>query len=265
VQYADAAIGEVITAMEKAGIYEDALLIVLADHGISFEAGLEHWRRILPETVGDVAAVPMFIKAPGREGGLIDDRRALTIDLLPTIAEVLGFVPDWELEGQSLFGPAPDRTETTTTGPVSEATYGVDGNEKLVMAARNAEWFPTGDPWELLPDGAADLRGERVSAVAEGESDLTYRIHQPDWYAHVDRDSGVIPVRITGVLGDDGDTEHLLGVAVNGVIGAMTRSYENEGETLFQVMVEPSYFREGDNSIALVEIDGDMVRSIPES
>ncbi|HEY7565613.1 MAG TPA: sulfatase-like hydrolase/transferase, partial [Acidimicrobiia bacterium] len=90
VQYADAAIGEVITAMEKAGIYEDALLIVLADHGISFEAGLEHWRRILPETVGDVAAVPMFIKAPGREGGLIDDRRALTIDLLPTIAEVLG-------------------------------------------------------------------------------------------------------------------------------------------------------------------------------
>lgn len=262
VQYADTALGHLIGAMEEAGIYDDTMLIVLADHGISFEANLEHWRRILPETVGDVAAIPMFVKAPGQPGGTIDDRRALTIDLLPTIADVLGFELPWETEGVSLFGPDPQRSETTTVGPSTTATFGVDGSEKLAMAARNARWFPTYDPWELVPPGAPDLRGERIEDVAEGETAFTMEIDKANWYTNVDVDDDGIPIRITGALEGTEDAQ-LLGVAVNGVIGAMTRSYVLEDKTLFQALVSPEYFHPGSNQIELICIDGDQVSVVP--
>ncbi len=134
-QYIDTALGEVIEAMERAGIYDDSLLIVVADHGIALRPNIEHWRQIAPDTVGEIAAVPLFVKAPDGEGaGLIDDRRALTIDIVPTIADVLGVDFPWTTEGSSLFAPEPERTETTTSGPQSDATYGVGGDEKLAVA-----------------------------------------------------------------------------------------------------------------------------------
>ena len=262
VQYVDRAIGQVIDAMKSTGIYDESLLIVVADHGISFEAGIDHWRRITPETVGDIAPVPMFVKAPGCLGGVIDDRRALTIDLLPTIADVLGFDPPWEVQGVSLFGPDPHRVETTTVGPSTSATFGVDGNEKLAMAGRNAEWFPTYDPWELLPEGTRDWRGEQVDLIAAHATSITTRLDRAFWYNNVDVEGDVIPVRISGEL-FGADSPVLLGVAVNGVVGAMTRSYSLENETLFQALVPPEYFRPGRNTIGLISIDGDQISLVP--
>lgn len=263
VQYADTAVGHLIDAMKAAGIYDDSLLIVLADHGISFEANLEHWRRILPETVGDVAAIPLFVKAPGQPGGTIDDRRALTIDLLPTIADVLDFELPWDVEGVSLFGPDPQRSETTTVGPTTTATFGADGTEKLLMAERNARWFPTYDPWELVPPGAPDLRGQQIEDVAEGETSFTARIDKPNWYTRVNVAEDGIPIRITGRLEGADDSQVTLGVAVNGVIGAMTRSYSLEDKMLFQALVSPDYFHSGNNQIDLVSVDGDQVSLVP--
>jgi hypothetical protein len=262
VQYTDRAIGQIIDAMVSAGIYDDSLLIVVADHGISFVPGIEHWRRIRPETVGDIAAIPLFIKAPGRPGGVIDDRRALTIDLLPTIADVVGFDPPWQVEGASLFGPSPRRAETTTVGPTTSATFGVDGTEKLAMAGRNAKWFPTYDPWELVPEGARDLRGRYVDFIAGRATSLTTRLDRAFWYNNVDVAGDLIPVRISGKL-FGADSPVLLGVSVNGVVGAMTRSYSLEDETFFQALVPPEYFRQGKNTIELIAIDGDEISVVP--
>jgi len=248
--------------MESSGIYDDSLLIVVADHGISFQSNLEHWRRIRPETVGDIAAVPLFVKAPGQPGGTIDDRRALTIDILPTIADVLGFAPPWETEGVSLFGADPRRKETTTIGPSTSATFGVDGREKLAMAERNAAWFPTGDPWELSPPGAADLRGERVEDIANGQARFGMRLDRAFWYSNVDLNTGIVPVRVSGELLEAGGGPRLLAVAVNGVVGAMTRSYVVEGETLFQALVPPEYFQSGRNTISLLSVE-DGVSVVP--
>lgn len=259
VQYVDSAIGSLIDGMEQAGIYDDAILIVLADHGISFEPNLEHWRRILPETVGDVAAIPLFVKAPGQPGGNIDDRRALTIDLIPTLADVMGFEVPWLLEGASLFGPDPKRAETTTAGPITTVTFGVDGHEKLVMAARNAGWFPNYDPWELLPPGARDLRGQLVEDVAQGETGFSARIDRPGWYRNVNLVGDGIPIRVTGALEGAPDSDVLLGVAVNGVIGAITRSYADENDTRFQALIPPSLFRSGLNEIDILYLDGERV------
>jgi hypothetical protein len=262
-QDTDRALGEVIDAMQAAGIYEQAMLIVVADHGIAIRTNVEHWRRITPETIGEVPAVPLFIKAPGRPGGVIDDRRALTIDILPTIADVLGFNPPWGAEGLSLFGPDPGRTKTTTTGPDGSVTYGVEGVEKLNVAARIASWFPTGDPFELLPPGAPDLVGRSIDDLVDGEANFTMRIDRPRWYTDVDPEGEEIPVRITGRLVGASEGEVVLGVAVNGIIGAVTRSYTEEGKVAFQALVSPKLFISGRNQISLVWVSGGQVLTVP--
>ena len=72
-----------------------------ADHGLAFKPGLSR-RTINRRTFGEIAGVPLFIKAPGQRAGRIVDAPARTIDILPTVADQLGVAMPWEVEGRSL-------------------------------------------------------------------------------------------------------------------------------------------------------------------
>jgi hypothetical protein len=257
VQYIDTALGELMDTMEEKGIYDEALVIVVADHGIALRPNIEHWRQITPETVGEIAAVPLFVKAPGGQGaGVIDDRRALTIDIMPTIADLLGFDLPWVADGSSLFANPVERTQTTTFGPSSEATYGVDGKEKLAVAARNEAWFPTGDPFELLPPGAPDLIGRDHEAVPGIREDLRVSVDRLDWYRNVDPDGPSVPVRITGLVNGLGtDEDVLIAVLVNDDIAAIVSSFRDRGRVGFQAMVPVETLTEGPNQIEAIPFD----------
>ena len=258
VQYVDTALGDVMAAMKKAGIYSESLLVVVADHGIALRPNIEHWRKITPETIGEVAAVPLFIKAPSgseaaNQAGTIDDRRAHTTDIVPTVADLLGFSLPWVSDGVSLFGPDPKRSETTTTGPSSTATFGVDGEEVLEVAARNAAWFPTGDPYELLPPEAAGLIGIEVEDLTGVNDVLSTKLDRPQAFMNVDPDADRIPARVTGrVMGLRADEETLVAVAINGRIEAVVWSYHDRGSTGFQAMIPPDLFRPGNNTIEAI-------------
>lgn len=257
VGYADHVIGEVVATLEDRGIYDEAMVVVTADHGIAIVPGVEHQRTITPETVGEIAAVPLFIKYPNGKGGVVDDRRALTIDILPTIADVIGAdLPD-DVEGVSLLGPTPARDSTTTTGPEGAVTYGVDGAEKLEVARRIEGWFPGGDPWALLPPGSPDLLGVDVDTSSLEPSSLRVRLRESDLYEDVDIDDEMIPARVGGsVWGSSANGDELLAVVVNGEVGAVTRTYVDEGTTAFLAMIPPGLLVDGDNTVEIVEVDG---------
>lgn len=255
VGYADHVLGELIAALEEEGIYEDALVIVVADHGISIKPGVHHQRTITETTVGEIAAIPLFVKYPGsHDGGVIDDRRALTIDILPTIADVLEADLPGDVEGSSLLGPAPDRSETTTHGPDGSVTYDTDGQEKLEVARRIEEWFPGGDPWALRPGSSPDLVGQRVDVETLRTADITGRVREPELYEEVDTTGPVIPVRVGAVLEGAADGDELVAVAVNGEIAAVTRSYLFEGEVGVLAMVRPEQFVDGANRLDFLEV-----------
>ena len=96
--------------LQQVGLYERALLVVVADHGVSFRPGRTR-RRVTQENVADIANIPMFVKYPRQERGAVDSRAARTIDILPTIADVLGISLPWRVEGESLLDPPSDRSE----------------------------------------------------------------------------------------------------------------------------------------------------------
>lgn len=263
VGYADHVVGQVIESLEDRGIYDEAMVVVTADHGIAIVPGVDHQRTITPETVGEIAAIPLFIKYPNGEGGNVDDRRALTIDIFPTIADVIGAdLPD-DIEGVSLLGPTPVRGSTTTTGPEGAVTYGVDGAEKLDVARRIEAWFPDGDPWALTPPGSPDLLGTEVDTESLDASTLRVSLIEPDLYEDIELDDEIIPARVGGsVMGGSGDDDKMLAVVVNGVVGAITRTYEDDGTTSFLAMIPPSFYVDGENTIEVVEVEGDSLLRI---
>jgi hypothetical protein len=105
VRVADQKIDAMLTRLIETDRFDDALIVVTADHGIAFRGG-EPDRGVGPDNQSSVVWVPLFVKYPGQDGGEIDDRPARTVDILPTIAEVADIEPPWEADGISLLGDA---------------------------------------------------------------------------------------------------------------------------------------------------------------
>ena len=101
-EYADRILGVIVQSLRNWGIYDKAVMAVVADHGAAFIPGQS--RRLLSTAnSGWILRVPMFVKLPHQRRGRIISRPVRTIDLLPTIADVLGIRIPWQVDGRSLF------------------------------------------------------------------------------------------------------------------------------------------------------------------
>ena len=99
------------------GLFDRALVVVTADHGVSFQAG-DSRRNVDASNIGEIAGVPLLIKAPGQRAGVVDSA-ATTEDILPTIGSLLG--ARWSAGGRSLENASgPSRvTVSGEGGPVT--------------------------------------------------------------------------------------------------------------------------------------------------
>ena len=101
--WADWAVGEVERLLREAGVFENTLFIVTADHGETFGEHGYKWHPPCP--YDEVIRIPLLIKFPGDEGprGRV---RSLTqsIDVLPTILDLYQApCPTDEVQGRSLL------------------------------------------------------------------------------------------------------------------------------------------------------------------
>ena len=263
VQFVDTYVGEVIDELKAKGMYEEALIVVLADHGVTVRPNTYHRRYATEETIGDVAAIPLFIKYPNQVGaGVVDDYRVETIDILPTIADVLEVDVPWAVDGTSLYsGERPVRTESQINGDKGVITFGVDGSEARAIAARKIAHFGPDGPFGLAPPGQADLLGVPVASIdVEPGSGTSATIRDLDNYSNVEMDGPSIPAWIRGVVtpgpSDTGDL--IIAVAVNGEIAAVTRTFTNDdGAIEYGALIPPSALQDGDNGIQLIIVRGD--------
>lgn len=164
--FLDRFIGQLLDRLQQTGMLDECLLIVTADHGVSFEPG--HSRR-KPEadTIGDVVSIPMFVKLPGQRDGDISDRNVESIDLLPTIADVVGLELRNSVDGSSL------KTSDASQRPRKSLLY---DDEMTVLEPQPIQplkrlkefwwhWRP-GNAWEDWPTTTSrpELLGREVKA-----------------------------------------------------------------------------------------------------
>ncbi len=99
VRYADYLVGQLLDKLREQGLYEDTAIIITSDHGENMgELGIyeEHATADQP-----TCRIPFLIKWPGGQKGAADGQLHYSLDLLPTMAELLQVEPAGNWDGQS--------------------------------------------------------------------------------------------------------------------------------------------------------------------
>jgi len=107
--YLDTVMDRLLRSLEGRETEREMLVVVTGDHGESFgEHGRMGHRGSL---YNPTLRVPLLISGPGVPGNVRVDTRVQTIDIVPTVLEILGLDPPEETEGKSLArlwtGPGP--------------------------------------------------------------------------------------------------------------------------------------------------------------
>jgi arylsulfatase A-like enzyme len=104
--YADEALGRLMAGLRRRGLDRSTLVVVCGDHGQAFHqhpGNYGHTLFLYEENVH----VPLVIALPGQRAARISRSLASTIDLGPTLLDLLGLSPPRGYEGQSLLSPRP--------------------------------------------------------------------------------------------------------------------------------------------------------------
>jgi hypothetical protein len=255
VGYADAVLGQILDRLQRTELYDRALVVVVADHGVSFRPGVDR-RPVRRENLADIARVPLFVKLPGQTAGRRDDRSVRTVDILPTVAEALSVELPSRVDGSSLLSPGARPSAVVVRGRDGELVRAtvdeVDRQQVLTLRHKASLFgegadslFTIGRHRELLGRSAP---GAGLRPVAPVNVDLDGEA----LFTDVRRASPFAPVRVTGTLhGLDLDGADELAVSVNGTIVALARVFDAGGATRFDALVPESSLREGANSVRL--------------
>jgi hypothetical protein len=110
--------------LEKAGLADNTLVVVSADHGEAFgEHGVKYHQRVIYE---EVAHVPLFICGPGVRPRSIEERVSL-VDIAPTVLDAFGIPIPGLFMGQSLLPLASGGNEPLERPVAVHATHGLAG------------------------------------------------------------------------------------------------------------------------------------------
>ncbi|HEY5896406.1 MAG TPA: sulfatase-like hydrolase/transferase [Burkholderiales bacterium] len=100
IRYVDHHIGAFLDELKKRGLYDDAIVVISADHGESFTKGYgEHGGPLLHD---ELVRVPLFIKAPAQRAHRQVSALTELVDIKPTLLELAGIPGAERGEGISL-------------------------------------------------------------------------------------------------------------------------------------------------------------------
>ncbi|MBK5232584.1 MAG: sulfatase-like hydrolase/transferase [Thermoleophilia bacterium] len=250
--YADNLLGQFIRRIKKNGNWDKAMVIVTADHGISFQGGDIPQRIADTRSMGEVANPPLFIKYPGQTKPKVDPIHSMTLDVVPTIAKELGVEGMYDTEGVPLQGDnVPDRDVTVKDVKNQTFTVSIADIKKqrdAGIAERDAR-FGTGPLYTLGP--APELIGKAVPAVTAEAQEA--KLDAPSLWQNYKPGVGLIPMWVTGEL-TGVETGSAIAVGVNGKIHGTTKSFDFKDAQRFGTLVDPASLKPGKNEITVYEV-----------
>jgi len=165
IAYVDAAVGKLLSWLRLRGLYDGALIAVMADHGeaLGEHGETTHGVFLYDETIH----VPLLFKLPQeRSAGTRVDSRAGLVDVLPTMLQVAGIPVPKEVQGESLLSTlkplaARDRPAYAESD-YPHRTFGWSSLRSL----RTGKYLFIEAPRKELYDQAADPKAEHNLSAA---------------------------------------------------------------------------------------------------
>ncbi len=259
-QFTDLQLQNLWDKLKAEGIWDDSLIVVAADHGVAFPKDDVQRRRLTRETAAEIAPIPLFIKAPGQQRGEVDDAYVETIDILPTIFDILNLDPKVEMDGRSAFSDeVQSRDELRFLIRNSFEVLRIPADEfeteRQVVIERNQRLVGSGAdgparPFQLGPN--QELIGKPAAAAGEPlDVEFSYAAD----YKNVDPATGYVPAHVVGKVNGADQHPRDIAVAVNGTIVAVGNTFElaegDDGE-LVSVMAPETAFRKGSNEVQVL-------------
>jgi hypothetical protein len=257
----DRMLGHLIRRLKATRLWNRALVVVVADHGISFRVGETDRRAVTRGNVARIAPVPLFVKRPRQRQGRVNRDYVRTVDVLPTIAAVLHIRVPWRVSGRSAFSRAVRgrrvvRVAARRLGqpPIALGTRAFQVRWAAAIRAQHAlfgfgaEGLYGGPHAALLGRtiGRAARRG-RVRALIARRGDL--RVRRGRFW----------PTLILGhIVGGARGARRDLAVVVNGRVGAVSRSFRLPGVRgeSFAALVPEDLLKLGRNRVRVLSVAG---------
>ena len=268
--YVDKLLGELFERLKSEALFDQALIVLTADHGLSFRVGQSR-RPVTDENYMDILPVPLFIKLPDQKQGSVSDVNVETVDILPTIVDLLGIPLTTPLAGVSVFddeGILKRKRKMIFTFNKGERTLQFPSEllaKNQVIADRIALFGDDDDPDKLFAMGpdkhwiGQTLSGETLLPI---ESSFTLEMK-----ARVDQrvyDSFSGPNYISGTLFEISGIKvrqppYRLAVAVNGEIKAVSKSFLSTeiGRHDFSFLIPESAYEAGKSRLEIFTINKD--------
>jgi sulfatase-like protein len=263
----DRALGLLFEQLDARRLFEDALIVVVADHGLSFELG-EVRREATTENIEEVAFVPLFVKLPHQRRGAEQAGLARTIDVVPTIADALGVEIPWPVDGESLIGRRLPRDGMVVIGGNDGRSASAELSDLIARRdeelAEQVERFGTGT-WERMYASGPLARyvGRSLAELGPGTaSDLRAELDSEAFLRTVDLASGLVPAYITGRV-VDGAAGWDVAVALNGRVVAATRTYDASDGVRFAAVVPDDALHDGSNQLHVLVSRGGALERVP--
>jgi hypothetical protein len=268
VGFMDQVVGRLIARLKETGLYDRALIVLIADHGISLTKG-ESVRTLSPGNAAEVMRIPLIMKLPAGvqiplspqvniHGQRVSDRNVETIDVAPTVAHVMGLRLPWATDGASLLDDAvrPRAKKQIAGGNGNVQQYGVEGPSIDAVLRKRVETFGTANKYRIpKPLRFGELVGHPVADYRVVPSPEITDLRYPSLYARFDPDADAVPFDVSGELRGrrEGAPPLYIAVAVNDVIQAVTRSWTSRTGWLATPPLEA--WRRGRNSIDVYLIE----------
>jgi Sulfatase len=257
--FADKLLGRFLDKLERTGLWDKALVVVTADHGISFRGGDK--RRAPTDTnLAELAFTPLFMKMPGEDKGKVVSKHVTIDDILPTIADVLGAKVPWKTDGESALAPGPG-PDTVTVGRMTKP-YDETLAQRQTSLQRQLDLFGSGNwgpgfygigPYgglvgKPVPELDVSVKAPGAATVDAIGSELLqdYRVG-----------AAAVPSPIVGTLSGGPKKGDTIALAVNGTVQAVATAYQDpEGPVRFTALTSEKAFRDGANEIRMFVVGG---------
>jgi hypothetical protein len=172
VERLDRVLGELLGAVHERGLEERTLVVFVADHG---EELLEHgWvghasTAIEAKLRPELLRIPLVLAGPGVEAGSEHHEIVQQVDVLPSVARVLGIDPPAPLDGVTL----PGLTSPERPGAFARARAALGRMIRGEDNGRKFAFFDTSMGGNLTP---VERVGERLQGITDGECLLESRL-----------------------------------------------------------------------------------------